>query len=135
VKSPPRIGHSRCGADHIWGRDELNLIPFLSVSAVFGWHCLGRVRNTTLLLSKHKAGAAAGWVSCKTLYSSATTITRDMGAFDVARSHPLPCRLVVLRKAPRGRKHRTQRGAVAANSNSRVNAKREQEPWLVAASH
>jgi len=107
---------------------------FRSVEAL-GWHWLGRVRNTTLVLSKHKAGAAAGWVSCKTLYSSATTSARDLGAFDVARSHPLPCRLVVLRKAPRGRKHRTRRGAVAANSNSRVNAKREQEPWLLAASH
>lgn len=107
---------------------------FRSVEAL-GWHWLGRVRNTTLVMRSCNADSTAGWIPCKSLYSTATATARDLGSFEAARSHPLPCRLVVLRKSAQGRKHRTRRGAVAANSNSRSNAKREQEPWLLAASH
>lgn len=106
---------------------------FRSVEAL-GWHWIGRVRNTTLVRRAYGADAATVWVGCKTLYSVATAVARDLGLFAMVRNHPLSCRLVVQRKSPRGRKHRTLRGKIVASKHSRVNAAREREPWLLAAS-
>ena len=52
----------------------------------------------------------------------------------IARSNPLTARVVLQAKPPKGRKHRHQQGAPARNSNSRKNAQRESEPWLLVAS-
>ena len=106
---------------------------FRSVEAL-GWHWLGRVRNRTRVLRTH-GPKAPEWIPCKTLYSAATATPRDLGPFEMVRGHPLSCRLVLLRKSARGRKHRTRRGDVAASKHSRTNAAREREPWLLAASH
>jgi len=59
---------------------------------------------------------------------------RDFGSMDVARSNPLTAHVVLHAKPPKGRKHHNRQGAPARNSNSRRNAQRESEPWLLVAS-
>jgi hypothetical protein len=74
------------------------------------------------------------WVSCKAMYALATRKPRDFGSMDIARSNPLTARVVLHAKPPKGRKHHNRQGAPARNSNSRKNAQRESEPWLLVAS-
>ena len=106
---------------------------FLAVEAM-GWQWLGRLRNTTYLKPAEAPNEPAAWVSCKGMYASATRRPRDFGVMEVARSHPLASRVVLHAKPPKGRKHRNRQGVPARNSNSRQNAKRESEPWLLMAS-
>lgn len=109
--------------------------PWFRAVEALGWHWVGRVRNRTMVMRAWAPDAAPAWVPYQTLYAGVTANPRDLGAFAIVRNHPLPCRLVAQRKPPRGRKHRNCRGNVVAGKNSRVNAAREREPWLLAASH
>ena len=102
------------------------------MSAIVRW--VGRVRNRTLVAPVVGPTATNAWAPWQTLYRSATAIPRDLGAFFIVRNHPLPCRLVVQRKPPRGRKCRTCLGTVARTKHSLANAAREREPWLLAVS-
>ena len=51
-----------------------------------------------------------------------------------SRGTPLNAHVVLHAKPPQGRKHRNRQGVPARNSNSRKNAQREREPWLLMAS-
>lgn len=108
--------------------------PWFRAVEALGWHWVGRVRNRTLVMPGSAAGMGHPWQPCKSLYADATATPRDLGAFAIVRSHPMCCRLVVLRKPAKGRKRRNQRGQVAASKDSLTSAAREREPWLLATS-
>lgn len=108
--------------------------PWFRAVEALGWHWIGRVRNRTLVMRLNDRNATGTWAPYWTLYAGATAKPRDLGEFSIVRNHPLPCRLVVQRKPPRGRKHRTCHGRVAASKHSLANAAREREPWLLAVS-
>lgn len=108
--------------------------PWFRAVEAMGWQWLGRLRNTTYLKPAEVADEPAQWVSCKAMYALATRKPRDFGAMEVARSNPLTARVVLHAKPPKGRKHRNRQGVPARNSNSRKNAQRESEPWLLVAS-
>jgi hypothetical protein len=108
--------------------------PWFRAVEAMGWQWLGRLRNTTYLKPADVPDEPAQWVSCKAMYALATRMPRDFGAMEVARSHPLTARVVLHAKPPKGRKHRNRQGVPARNSNSRKNAQRESEPWLLVAS-
>jgi hypothetical protein len=44
---------------------------------------------------------------CKTLYTKADCRPKDLGQFLYVRNHPVPCRLVLIKKKPKGRHHTT----------------------------
>ena len=108
--------------------------PWFRAVEAMGWQWLGRLRNTTYLKPADVPDAPSQWVACKALYELATRLPRDLGAMDVARSKPLRAHVVLHGRSPQGRTHRTRQGVPARNSNSRKNAKREREPWLLMAS-
>ena len=93
-----------------------------------GWHWVGRIRNRTMI------EISARWQPCKKLYAHASATPRDLGEHRITRSNPLAGRLCVYRKAPKGRHHFTLSGHPARGSTTRKNARRESEPWLIAAS-
>jgi hypothetical protein len=68
------------------------------------------------------------------MYALAARKPRDFGSMDIARSNPLTARVVLHAEPLKGRKHRNRQGVRARNSNSRKNAQRESEPWLLVAS-
>jgi hypothetical protein len=108
--------------------------PWFRAVEAMGWKWLGRLRNTTYLKPvdvPHKPGE---WGACKAMYALATRAPRDFGTMEVARSKPLTSRVILHAKPPKGRKHRNRQGVPVRNSNSRQNAKRESEPWLLVAS-
>lgn len=108
--------------------------PWFRAVEAMGWQWLGRLRNTTYLKPVEVPNVPGEWVSCKAMYATATRKPRDFGSMDVARSNPLTARVVLHAKPAKGRKHHNRQGAPARNSNSRQNAQRESEPWLLVAS-
>jgi hypothetical protein len=108
--------------------------PWFRAVEAMGWQWLGRLRNTTYLKPVVAPNEPGEWVTCKAMYALAARRPRDWGSMDIARSNPLTARVVLHAKPPKGRKHRNQQGVPARNSNSRKNAQRESEPWLLVAS-
>jgi hypothetical protein len=95
--------------------------------AAQGWQWLGRVRNRDFV----RKTEAEDWQPAKLLYQQACTVAADLGAFETVRNSPLKCRLILVRHAPKGRKHRYASGKVKNNSTARKIASRYREPWLL----
>jgi hypothetical protein len=108
--------------------------PWFRAVSAMGWDWVGRLRHRTLVKPLDVDGEEGQWMPCRALYVSATARPRDLGLMDTVRSAPWICRIVVYRKPPRGRKHRTRLGHVARSKISLQCASREREPWLVVAS-
>lgn len=97
-----------------------------------GWHWLTRLRNRTLVRST--ADAPDQWIACRALHSLVSRSTRDLGVFELVRSHPYCARLILHGKASKGRHHRTLKGPARRDKQSLQSARREAEPWLLAVS-
>lgn len=108
--------------------------PWFRAVEAMGWHWLGRLRNTNYLKPCDAPQDPHEWLPCKALYDLATGKTRDVGLMQVTRCRPITARIVLHDKPPKGRKDCNRCGAPARSSNSRKNAQREREPWLLMAS-
>lgn len=108
--------------------------PWFRAVEAMDWQWLGRLRNTTYLKPAEVPDEPSQWVPCKAMYGLAARVPRDFGHMEIARSQPLTAHVVLHAKPPKGRKHRNRQGVPARNSNSRKNAQREREPWLLIAS-
>lgn len=101
--------------------------PWFQEVQRLGWHWVGRIRNRTMI------EVNGGWRPCKTLYPQATATPRDLGELRITHANPVLGRLCLYRKPPKGRRHLNRYGRPHRGSNSRKNAAREREPWLIAA--
>ncbi len=95
-----------------------------------GWDWIGRIRN------RDRVARADGesWIGAKSLYAQATSIARDLGAWRYVRNHPLACRLVLVKRAPKQRHAKSRLGERVRSSHSRKQARAQSEPWLLATS-
>lgn len=98
--------------------------------AAQGWQWIGRVRNRDFV---RKTDTEA-WQPAKLLYGQARPVAADLGTYESVRNRPLRCRLVLVKHAPKGRKHRYASGKVKNNSTARKIASRYREPWLLSCS-
>jgi hypothetical protein len=108
--------------------------PWFRAVETMGWYWLGRLRHGTFFTRPGATAQKDAWLPCRALHVLATSRPQDLGEVEVARYRPLLARLVLYRKEPKGRKHRTRFGDVARSSASRKAAAREREPWLIVAS-
>jgi hypothetical protein len=92
----------------------------------FAW--VGRIRNRDMV----RAQGANNWRGCKELYASATERARDVGEFEYVRSNPVPCRLVMIKRTPKGRKCKTVFGKDSCSRHSKKQRAGQNEPWLLA---
>lgn len=97
----------------------------------FGWGWIGRIRNRDMVRS---TSSDQPWHGCKTLYSRANRHAKDLGNFEYARSNPVACRLILVKRIAKGRHQKNLRGKTARNSNSLKSAAAQTEPWLLAVS-
>lgn len=104
--------------------------PWFRLIAAQGWQWVGRVRNRDFV----RKNEAETWLPAKILYGQARVTAADLGAYESVRNHPLRCRLVLVKHAPKGRKHRYASGKVKNNSTARKIASRYREPWLLSCS-
>ena len=110
--------------------------PWFRAVEALGWHWLGRIRNRDMVRPRGDATDKSGgvWCGAKTLYAKATKKACDLGMMDYVRNHPLTCRMVLVKRAPKGRHMKTVNGVRAQSSQSGKHAKAQVEPWLLAAS-
>ena len=108
--------------------------PWFRAVEALGWHWLGRIRNRDMVRAHGEADDGSTWCGAKTLYASATRKARDLGLMDYVRNHPIRCRMVIAKRAPKGRQMKTVSGARTASSHSTKHARAQVEPWLLAAS-
>lgn len=92
----------------------------------FAW--IGRIRNRDMV----RAHGEHAWRGCKQLYPDATGLARDLGDFEYVRSNPVPCRLVMIKRKPRGRKCKTAFGKDSRSRHSKKQRAGQSEPWLLA---
>jgi Transposase DDE domain len=103
--------------------------PWFDAVAALGWDFIGRIRDTTKVLTSD------GWISSKSLHRLATGKPRDFEWQWLPRYKPRPYRLV-LSSAPKlkGRKRRTRSGNVGHNTTDIKSSSAAREPWLLATS-
>ncbi len=104
--------------------------PWFRLIAAQGWQWLGRVRNRDFV----RKGELQAWQPAKNLYAQARTVAADLGAYETVRNRPLTCRLVLVKHAPKGRKHRYASDKEQKNSTAKKCAARYREPWLLSCS-
>jgi hypothetical protein len=94
----------------------------------FAW--IGRIRNRDMV----RLGNTGIWRGCKELYPKATGRPRDIGHFEYVRSNPVACRLVIIKRAPKGRKDKNAFGKSTRSQRSNKQRAGQREPWLLAVS-
>lgn len=107
-------------------------VPWFRAVEALGWHWLGRVRQRIQV--KPTDQPLAAWSHCKLLYPQAVSRPRALGRFALTQSKQLICRLVLVKRAARGRIQRTRWGYKRRNAYALKIAQREREPWLLATS-
>jgi hypothetical protein len=94
-----------------------------------GWHWIGRIRNRDMV----RPIGADTWAGCTTLYAKATARAHALGEYEYVRTHPVPCRLVLIKRMPKGRHKKSRHGQAVRSSHSLKQARGQREPWLLAA--
>lgn len=108
-------------------------VPWFREVEALGWHFVARVRHRSRVKFLN-ASHSSRWIASKKLYARATARAVSLGEAELTESKRFPCRLVLVRRARRGRIHLTRHGRRARGGHSRKMARREREPWLLAAS-
>jgi hypothetical protein len=103
-------------------------VPFYREVEHLGWRWVGRVRGRDFLRPKFR------WVSCKTLFKSATATPTSLGVGDWVRSNPIAAVIVLVRLAPQGRRGNNAFGKRSRSKASQQSARAAKEPWLLVAS-
>lgn len=96
-----------------------------------GYAWIGRIRNRDMV--RPSVGDHA-WRGCKTLYAKAGCQAKDLGQFQYVRCNPVACRLVLIKKKPKGRHHTTVHKKRTRSARSKKQARAQKEPWLLAVS-
>jgi len=110
-------------------------VPWVRAVACLGWHWLARVGGRVqvrAINTQHQTSTR--WRSYKTLFAQANATPADLGAHELAASQKWPCRLVLVKRPPKGRRQRRRDGRRASGGHSIYLARRNREPWLLAAS-
>jgi Transposase DDE domain len=108
-------------------------VPWFRSVEALGWHFVGRVRHRAHVQfpqSLHEDD----WIAAKVLYSRATSRAVSLGEVMLTETKQFVCRLTLVRRRARGRRDMTRYGKRARNAYSPEIAKREREPWPLAAS-
>jgi hypothetical protein len=95
-----------------------------------GWHFIGRLRNNTGVC----AHGRREWRPCMSLHEQATSTPRDLGRCHLVKGDPMEARLVLVRRARRGREHYTRTGSLQQGTVSAKARKAAREPWLLVTS-
>lgn len=109
-------------------------VPWFRVVEALNWHWVGRVRQRSRIKLVATFTAPYLWVAVKQLYAQATRRPLDFGPCELTESQRLRCRLVLVKKAKRGRLQCTRSGHKAQGGYALKMARRAREPWLLAAS-
>jgi hypothetical protein len=94
-----------------------------------GWFYVGRVRGNVRVCKLE-----GNWQACQACYTAATEQPQDLGIHEMVRTKPWRCRLMLQRRAKRGRRRLTRRGTPSRDQRHLQAAQAAREPWLLAVS-
>ena len=95
-----------------------------------GWHFIGRVRSNVQV----QLDDAAAWSPCTHLYKRARRTAWDLGDARIVKGEPLDCRLVLVKRAAKGRTAMTRKGTPRQGKEDKRARKSAEDPWLLATS-
>jgi Transposase DDE domain len=104
--------------------------PFFGEVEKLGWDFVGRIRN----LTKYRLLSSKEWLPCKELYKKASKIPQFIGEVILSKSTPIKCYLFLFKGKKKGRIAKNKHGKRRQNKTSKVCAKANREPWLLATS-
>lgn len=119
---------------------SLDTTPIIVTDAIFstlwfkkvsdlGWHFVGRVRaNRGNYFYQDK------WRPVREVYQLATNIPTSFNDCLLTERNKLPCRMVIYKKLPQGRKKKNAKGCLAKGSYENALAKGSKDPWFLATS-
>jgi hypothetical protein len=93
------------------------------------WQWVGRIRGKDMV-----SIADGPWRRCTEVYPQATPCARAFADAHYVRSHPTACRLVLVKRAAKGRTRHTRLGNPSRSRTSLQAARGAREPWLLASS-
>ncbi len=93
-----------------------------------GWYWIGRIRNRDMVSPVN----VDTWAGCKTLYPLAASRAQSLGQYNYVRNHPVPCRLVLIKRIKQGRHKKGKLGNRVHSNQSLKSARAQREPWLLA---
>lgn len=101
--------------------------PWFKLIRSFGWHFVGRVRNSTQYLSPR----LEKWIAIKKLYVRATQKPEYLFETQIAKANPVEGHLFLYKSKAKRRKNKNLRGKKIQCSSSLKHARRGREPWLL----
>lgn len=102
--------------------------PWFREVETLGWGWVARVRHRT----RFQCAGREDWPSVQTLHAQATAMPKDLGGVLLARSEQHPCRLVLYKAKPKGRRVINRYGRRSRSQHSVKAARAAREPWLLA---
>ncbi|RCU50569.1 IS4 family transposase [Corallincola holothuriorum] len=94
--------------------------------ASYGWYWLGRLRGEVC----YQLGKQ--WQLTKTLYDSANSKARYIGAVQIAKKKPMPCQLYLFKSKDKQRKDKRSRRSGNNHSAKKLYHRSAKEPWVLA---
>lgn len=108
--------------------------PWFRAVTAMSWPFVGRLRGSVLGISVKTADTPIPWLLCKHLHALSGRKAKEPGNFEIVRSRPTACRMILHATLPKGRVHRTLQGQRCRARYSWKIAQRHSEPWLLAVS-
>lgn len=93
------------------------------------WHFVGRVRA-----NRGNYFYQGKWHPVSEAYQQATDVPNDFNDCLLTERNQLPCRMVIYKKLPQGRKKKNAKGSLAKGTYENVLAKGGKDPWFLATS-
>lgn len=117
-----------------------NVSPIIVTDALFSaqwfkgiielkWHFVGRVRT-----NRGNYFYQGKWRPVKEAYQQATDVPKSLFDCLLTERNKLPCRMVIYKKLPQGRKKKNAKGCVAKGTYENALAKGSRDPWFLATS-
>jgi hypothetical protein len=95
-----------------------------------GFDFVGRIRN----VNKYQIKGEETWDFTSSLYEKANNKPQGIPSVLLAKSNPVECNFVLVKKDMKGRKHKNSTGTLSKNTETKRSAKAAREPWLLATS-
>ena len=93
------------------------------------WFWVGRIRGKDMIRCSN-----APWRKCREFYPEAQATVQEYPQADYVRSHPTPCRIVLVKRPVRGRSCQNRIGRRSRANHSLKAARSAHEPWMLACS-
>lgn len=104
--------------------------PWFKMVQAEGWFFIGRLRGRNRVRLKRNGR----WIPAHNWYPRATAGAQDLGLGEYARSNPVPVRVVLARRAKKGRHRLNMNGNKRSGRASARNSRSAREPWLLVSS-